>query len=124
MNEQFQNKIIELIEAVQTTAAEQIPDVAQQMIKWGVYGNLIEAALWTVSLLLICFFAFKIANYINKSDDWGEDERVMTYSFAFTVFCGILVILVPAICYNLYTAAYAYIAPKAYLITELKEMIR
>lgn len=123
MNEELQNKLVEILTGIQegvrassTFVLEQLPDVAQQYL---LYGRLVES----VYILVFCVFlpflalkAWKIGHTIEEEEPrefvCGLSVLAGTFSFVIGFSSGIKEFIL------------VFFAPKVWLLTELAKLIK
>lgn len=124
MTEELTNKLLEWVNNIESFAKDQIPDLAEQLIKWQVQKSTILIILF--SSLSICFTYFGIKLYKKAKEQKKENQSkkfldsglldgeeffyasIIAYIFAF-VFMGFFT-------YELLVLLKALVSPKIYLL--------
>lgn len=135
MNEILQQKLADAIEAAQSTGkdvytfiAEQSPELAQDIVNWGIYYNGIICAISLVAFLCVVgitlFILYKIKNYEKWQDFFDDSGRglVVTIFMVFFSLTGSIISL-GVLMEHIGGFIQAVVAPKLYLLTYLKDLI-
>lgn len=119
MNEQLQSKLVEIIAAIQSGvdksagfALDQFPDVAQQYVTY--------ARVWSVALALILASVLALYAILVRKALAGDYDLVPVAAIGGPIAIGVAIWLISAV----NTAAFAWIAPKAWLIQELAGLLK
>lgn len=123
IKDQVANKVMEILTSIQTQvgqgvdfAKEQLPDIAQQFIKYGTISSLVETIIFFVFLcvsIISLFIAYKDSK--KKYDQQREELQVLGFV------AGSIGLLVTTIgfFYNLFKFIFVYTAPKVWLLKEI-----
>lgn len=132
MDEQLQNKLVEILEGIQTAtrsagdfALEQLPHIATQYV---MYGRVKTAAITALMLLaatvLFAIFRWAYKNPWNTSTSYFEKDAKRSESnyFVMGVTCGFgsLSALIGVLNFDLLV----WIAPKVWLLKELASLVK
>lgn len=135
MNEILQQKLADAIEAAQSTGkdvytfiAEQSPELAQDIVNWGIYYNGIVCVISLVTFLCVIgitlFILYKIKND-EKWEDFFENSECGMLATIFTIVFGLIGPLISFGVFADHVGGFiqAVVAPKLYLLTYLKDLI-
>lgn len=135
MNEILQQKLADAIEAAQSTGkdvytfiAEQSPELAQDIVNWGIYYNGIICAISLAAFLCVVgitlFTLYKIKND-EKWEDLFEDSECGMLATIFVIVFGLVgpLISLGVLMEHISGFIQAVVAPKLYLLTYLKDLI-
>lgn len=129
MNEQLQEKLVEILSQIQqgvqqagSFALEQLPDIAQQYVLWGRVSNIVTCSLLLIlslSCFYICFKActkpwYGVYYGVERVSDSCWSVRWLSCSIGlifFTIFIAEINLMV-------------WLAPKVWLIKEIATLIK
>lgn len=119
------NKSVSSLEKGAEFLAGQLPDIAEQYLKWKFVWACVELVMCVLALFIV-FFPLK--SWVNSL--WEKEKKERTYPdpfpywFPYSVGAfGICLVLIPRSICNLYAMVQIYIAPKVYLIEWAKSFI-
>jgi uncharacterized membrane protein len=123
MNETLQNKLVAILNAIQssiqttgTFILEQLPDIALQYLAFGRVATI----LWVLVGIFILVAGFILTSRSVKQIKDSVDRGAATlFGGGITLVCG-----VPFILYNLNNMLLVWFAPKVWLLLELKNFIK
>lgn len=116
MKEDLMKKMLDWINNIESFAAEQIPDFAEQVVQWGIFEGLCGicmSLLGSVVLSILCIKFYTQMKVAKAKDKWAGDVWL-----ALTMICGIgsaATFIFPLNIFIFQTIK-AIAAPKLYLI--------
>lgn len=118
MKDELQSKLVEVLTSIQNASAqaadftmEQLPDIAQSYVAFG----LVSSIIWAVACL-VAFVAFW--SLIIKGEEEGcHDGFLYVFGGLFSLFPLVFGLL------NLQSAILAWYAPKVWLLKEIASMV-
>jgi uncharacterized membrane protein (DUF485 family) len=123
MNDELQSKLVEVLTGIsegvsqaKDFAIEQLPDVAQQYIMFGMVWETSLLALYATFIALIAFGLWKL---------WRSDAAdVETVAFGTILGGGTLVLLLIAFVIQLKPVLLVWFAPKLYLLQGIAGLVK
>jgi len=123
MNDQLQAQITTILAQIATSigelkdySVEQLPDIAQQYITYGIWINSIYLGISLVFSIICSILVYKAFRNLGK---WGDE-----YVFPCAVFgCGVGIISMVIFFDKLHNLILVTTAPKVWFILELKNLI-
>lgn len=129
MNEQLQEKLVEILSQIQqgvkqagSFTLEQLPDIAQQYVLWGRVSNVVTCSF----LLLMVIFCFTLAyrSYVKPWFGKSYGERVIDTTCVGTrVLSPVFGVMILAI-FIKELDLMVWLAPKVWLIKEIATIIK
>ena len=129
MKDELQTKLVEIITSIQLGigkagdfAVEQLPDIVQQFIVFGMISNVTYSVIQIVSAVLTGFFSYKLFTSSGAKDGWGyinADYGTAAFILAMFSFCSALAFLT-----GLKETLLVLFAPKVWLLMELANLIK
>ena len=123
MNDQLQAQITTILAQIATSigelkdySVEQLPDIAQQYITYGIWINSIYAGISLVFLIICSIAVYKGLRNFAK---WSEDLIVICLGLG----CGLGLISMFTFFNKLHNLILVTTAPKVWFILELKNLI-
>ena len=123
MNDQLQAQITTILAQIATSigelkdySVEQLPDIAQQYITYGIWINSIYVGISFVFWIISSIVAYKAFRNLGK---WGDEFVVLYAVFG----CAVGIISMVAFFGNLHNLILVTTAPKVWFILELKNLI-
>ena len=123
MNDQLQAQITTILAQIATSigelkdySVEQLPDIAQQYITYGIWINSIYVGISFVFWIISSIVAYKAFRNFGK---WSEEYSVLCSGFG----CGIGIISMVTFFDKLHNLILVTTAPKVWFILELKNLI-
>ena len=123
MNDQLQAQITTILAQIATSigelkdySVEQLPDIAQQYITYGIWINSIYAGISLVFSIICSIVAYKAFRNFGK---WGEEYSVLCAGFG----CGVGIVSIATFFDKLHNLILVTTAPKVWFILELKNLI-
>jgi hypothetical protein len=122
------------VEEAESFAKEQAPLVVQEIINWGLFANGFWAAVWILSFLfclLIALIFYRIAKKWRLRAGSTENEHTRKGYYeekeSLNLVCFLISLIVSAFFFiiaagRVHGFLYIYIAPRLYIIDELKNM--
>ena len=121
MKDDLQNKLVEILSAIQTTAGKagdfaltQLPDVAQSYVT---YGRTISSLGVAIGLLLWITSAICVRKAVTTEDE--EFAKAWFVTFAFTAIIGGMFVAI-----NASSALLVWLAPKVWLLKEIANLLK
>ena len=129
MEDELQIKLVEIITSIQLGigkagdfAVEQLPDIVQQFIVFGMISNVTYSVIQIVSAVLTGFFSYKLFTSPKAKDDRGyidADYGIGGCILAMLSFCSAFAFLL-----GLRETLLVLFAPKVWLLMELANLIK
>jgi len=123
MNDQLQAQITTILAQIATSigelkdySVEQLPDIAQQYITYGIWINSIYVGVSLVFLIICSIVAYKAFRNLGK---WGDEYVVLCFGPSI----GIGIISMFTFFDKLHDLILVTTAPKVWFILELKNLI-
>ena len=116
MDTELKNRALEIIDLIQYSAETQLPDLARQIVNYGLASYLLGAVVFSI---LASFFIF----LLRKVWKLGSNGRWDSNHEAGVVICGAVAIILfvgASCCLN--SLLYVWLAPKAYVLQEVTEL--
>jgi hypothetical protein len=112
------DKVLQWMEAVETTAAEQLPLVCEEIIAWKIAMGWAGAAVVVLSILAVAV-ATGLVNWAYR-DNYSRWDNTW-FSFGISSVCALLPLLIGA--FMVMDGVKAYLAPRLVILDQLKEML-
>jgi len=120
MTPELQAELLRLIKSAESFTAEQAPMLAQEMLHWAY----IEPLLWLVMaaslLVAMCAGIYFTRRYWDAFEQ--RDLQPLPITGTAVVGCGAVFALVACV-FTTGVAIYAYVAPRAYLLDKIGDML-
>ena len=129
MKEELQNKLVEILTAIQVGVAktsdftlEHLPDIAQQYLLYGKVWSAIAVQVMLATTVILAWSTLKFGYLNKKTDDygdWTEGRIVVTIigTVAFLIAASIFLVA-------LHELVLIQFAPKVWLIKEVTELLK
>ncbi len=129
MKEELQGKMIEILTSIQNTvgqakdfAVEQLPDIAQQYVVFGMVSNITMSVIVLLLSIGFAVLAYKLYKYPDNKGSYGG----IGIEFGFGIFSSIIGSLgcMLAFILTLKETLLVVFAPKVWLLMELAKLVK
>lgn len=128
------DEVVLYLNATEEFVTEQAPLLAQEIIRHGIWWNLIVALFWSVPLIIIIITGYGIfRELIRRYKNYSAEPRVRPYTdgedavglCALIIVVSILLCLYPiiAVCSHTGDGIRALIAPRLYILEEIGKLL-